>query len=292
MTGNPVEFSRNSGLISELNQERLSNAVVVIAGVGGDGGLVAELLVRLGVGSGPNGEIRLADPDRFGPENINRQAFSNSLSIGRNKSEVLAEQLKLISPQSVKSKPYVNGINAENIEEFIAGADVIIDETDYEKHWIGILIARAARKANIPVFTGLNLAWGTQYTAFLPGGQTMENFLGLSDNDTIAEITAKKVNLSRWVSHLPTYVQYDVFKDVQLNGRTVPSVSPGVALTGGNVATQVYRYLVGMKVVVAPRVGWDDAMLGRRGVVRAPVLAFMYTLAVMYIRSWFSHWSR
>jgi len=47
-----------------------------------------------------------------------------------------------------------------------------------------------------------------------------------------------------------------------------------------------------MKVVVAPRVGWDDAMLGRRGVVRAPVLAFMYTLAVMYIRSWFSHWSR
>jgi tRNA A37 threonylcarbamoyladenosine dehydratase len=183
-----MEFSRNSGLISPADQERLANAVVAIAGVGGDGGLIAELLARLGVGCGPKGEIRLADPDLFGPENINRQDFANSKTIGRNKSEVLAEQLRLISAAAIKRQPYVEGINAENIAEFIAGADVIIDETDYEKHWFGVIIARAAREANIPVFTGLNLAWGTQYTSFSPTGQTLENFLGLSNDDSIEEI--------------------------------------------------------------------------------------------------------
>lgn len=287
-----MEFSRNSGLISPADQERLAGAVVAIAGVGGDGGLIAELLARLGVGSGPSGEIRLADPDRFGPENINRQDFANSSTVGRNKAEVLAEQLKLISPGCIKRPPYVEGITPENINEFIAGADVVIDETDYEKHWVGVMIARAARQANIPVFTGLNLAWGAQYNSFSPSGQTLEEFLGLSSADTIEEIKTKSVHLSRWVAHLPIYVQYSVFKEVQQGDRTVPSVSPGVALTGGNVATQVYRYLVGLPVVTAPRVGWDDAMLGRRGIVHAANLAFLYTLALMYLRSKFARRSK
>ena len=43
-------FSRNIGLISEKGQELLADTCIAIAGVGGDGGLLAERLVRFGIG--------------------------------------------------------------------------------------------------------------------------------------------------------------------------------------------------------------------------------------------------
>lgn len=65
------EFERNLGFLTLEEQERINNSVVAIAGAGGDGGLLALQFARLGVG-----EIRLADPDPFEAENINRQALS------------------------------------------------------------------------------------------------------------------------------------------------------------------------------------------------------------------------
>lgn len=50
-------FSRNIGLISPAEQERLSQAIVVIAGTGTDGGLLAERLVLVFV------RCSLVDPD-------------------------------------------------------------------------------------------------------------------------------------------------------------------------------------------------------------------------------------
>ena len=43
-------FSRNIGLLTEKEQDRLRRSTVAIAGMGGVGGLLAERLIRLGLG--------------------------------------------------------------------------------------------------------------------------------------------------------------------------------------------------------------------------------------------------
>jgi len=77
---NSARFERNLGFLTQVEQARLENATVSIAGVGGDGALLAVELARMGVGS-----FKLADPDPFDIENTNRQAVCSEATIGVNK---------------------------------------------------------------------------------------------------------------------------------------------------------------------------------------------------------------
>ena len=61
-------FMRNIGLLTEVEQENLSQASIGIAGIGGIGGLAAERLIRLGVGN-----LKLTDPGLMEASNLNRQ---------------------------------------------------------------------------------------------------------------------------------------------------------------------------------------------------------------------------
>src|SRR5690349_15160647 len=118
-TTDKIFFSRNAGLISESEQEKLFQTTVGIAGAGGDGGLLAERLVRSGIG-----KIILADPESFEPANINRQFASGINNFGKNKAETVAEELLKINP-AISVKVYNNGITKENVNEFVSAADVV-----------------------------------------------------------------------------------------------------------------------------------------------------------------------
>ena len=60
--------ARTAALIGEDALEKLKNAKVLIAGIGGVGGYIAEALARAGVGT-----IGIVDSDRVAESNINRQ---------------------------------------------------------------------------------------------------------------------------------------------------------------------------------------------------------------------------
>ena len=59
---NEILFSRNRGLVSPEEQTILANTSIAMIGTGGDGGLLAERLVRFGIGKppGPNAKDRVA----------------------------------------------------------------------------------------------------------------------------------------------------------------------------------------------------------------------------------------
>ena len=61
-------FSRNIGLVTLEEQERLRRSHVAIAGMGGMGGVHLITLARAGIGS-----FAIADPDCFELANMNRQ---------------------------------------------------------------------------------------------------------------------------------------------------------------------------------------------------------------------------
>lgn len=85
--------SRTQLLIGEEALVRLSSAHVLVVGLGGVGAYVAEMLCRSGVG-----ELTLVDGDVFTETNLNRQLPALRTTLGKPKTEVLAERLLSINP--------------------------------------------------------------------------------------------------------------------------------------------------------------------------------------------------
>ena len=84
-----LRFSRLEKLIEENDLNILNDLSVLILGVGGVGGYVAESLARSGVGN-----LILVDFDTIDESNINRQIIALDSTIGLKKVDVLENRLK------------------------------------------------------------------------------------------------------------------------------------------------------------------------------------------------------
>jgi tRNA A37 threonylcarbamoyladenosine dehydratase len=89
--------------------QRLENACVAIIGLGGVGAFAAEMLCRAGVGS-----FILADSDVIDITNKNRQLPALDSTIGRIKTEVIAERMRDIN-KDVKVKIISTYIEEDNL---------------------------------------------------------------------------------------------------------------------------------------------------------------------------------
>lgn len=145
-------FARTRLLLTPQDRETIRNASVAIVGLGGIGGISAEMIVRLGVG-----HIGLADIDVFDPTNLNRQLYStfkNAFGPNRRhsdkKAHIAEDRMKAINP-FCDVQVIANGIDHTNVEEFCKGRDVIIAQPDRES--IKVLLHRIAKKYSIPLVT-------------------------------------------------------------------------------------------------------------------------------------------
>lgn len=81
-------------LIGETNVQKLANAHVLVAGLGGVGGYAAEQLCRAGIG-----ELTLLDGDSIQPSNLNRQLIALHSTMGMDKTKAMADRLLDINPE-------------------------------------------------------------------------------------------------------------------------------------------------------------------------------------------------
>jgi len=273
-------FQRNIGIISKEDQEVLKHTIVSIAGVGGDGGMIAETLARMGFG-----HIRIADPESFEVSNLSRQNASSFKTINRNKAKVIGEVIGDINPYC-KVEVFDKGVNEENIEDFVSDAKIIIDESEYTTHKIATLIARAARKHKIPLITGLNVGFGVLVFAFTEKSISFEKYFGLSEEKTLEEIANDEVLIHKWCPWLPSYVDIDVFNDIRDQKISVPGVSPSVALVSATVSSEVVLYILGKrKLIEIPRYLWIDLYHRKIKIRRANKLLFYVSSLLMLSRS-------
>lgn len=271
-----MDTSRNWGFVSEEEQRRLGSVRVAVAGCGGDGGLVVETLVRLGVRS-----FALADPEAFAVENLNRQNGCDVTTIGRSKAEVLAELVSRIAP-SATVDVFSDGVTPGNVEAFVAGAGIVVDEVEYTRPDVAVCLARAARRRGLPVVSGLNVGFGCLVSTFLPAGATLERCLGLDERMPLEQLREVEVPLRRWVPRLPSYVDASTLRMVARGEVSAPSVAPGVALAAGLVTSEVFAVVTGRRpAIAAPGAFWVDALSLRSRRIRFP--AASYTSSVLRI---------
>ena len=86
-------YIRNLGALTEEDCAVLRGKTVFVAGCGGLGGYLIEMLLRLGVG-----EIRAADGDVFEASNLNRQLLATRKTVGQYKVDAAEERILEINP--------------------------------------------------------------------------------------------------------------------------------------------------------------------------------------------------
>lgn len=80
-------------LVGKEKLDRLRQACVLVVGIGGVGGYAAEALARSGIG-----KLILVDADTVALSNLNRQIIAEIPTVGRPKTEVMAERIARIAP--------------------------------------------------------------------------------------------------------------------------------------------------------------------------------------------------
>ena len=154
-----MQFSRTALLIGEAGVEKLKKARVAVFGVGGVGGYVAEALARSGVGA-----LDLIDKDTVSESNINRQIIALHSTVGRKKTEVMAERVKDINPaMQVRVHDVFYLPETANSFDFSA-YDYVVDAIDTVSGKIALI--EQAKRANIPVISSMGAGNKLDATAF------------------------------------------------------------------------------------------------------------------------------
>ena len=229
-------FSRNIGLLTKAEQEKLSNAKVAIPGMGGVGGVYLITMVRTGVG-----RFHLSDFDTFEPVNINRQFGASVPDFGRSKLEVMVERALSINPY-IKIKQFPEGINSSNVDDFIDGVQVVLDGLDFFAFDTRRLLFNRAREKGIYVITAGPLGFSSAMLIFSPNnGMSFDEYFNIVEG------------MPEWDQHLAffmgiapkaTHLKYMELSRVDLNAKGGPSLNIGCQICAGMAATEAVRIIL------------------------------------------------
>ena len=141
-------FSRTIRVIGEENLKKIKNSNIAVLGVGGVGGYVVEMLVRLGVE-----KLTIVDFDKVDISNFNRQLIATNKTVNLLKTEAFKDRILQINENclvTAKSQKISN----ENIEEILNEKyDYVIDAIDDLK--AKVEIAKFCQKNNLKLISSM-----------------------------------------------------------------------------------------------------------------------------------------
>ena len=117
-------FSRNIGLLTLAEQEKLHSSKIAIPGMGGVGGVHLTTLLRTGIS-----QFHISDLDEFELANMNRQYGSKIKNLDQSKVDCMLEEAAEINPFA-NITTFPEGISEDNIDDFLAGVDIVVDGMD------------------------------------------------------------------------------------------------------------------------------------------------------------------
>lgn len=161
----PTRYSRQVlfSPLGESGQRKLMDSRVAIVGMGALGTVLANHMVRAGVGY-----VRLIDRDFVEESNLQRQMLYEEADAAssRPKAAAAAERLARIN-SLVTIEPHVTDLNPSNAEELLTGVDLVLDGSD--NFAVRFLINDVCVKHSIPwIYGGAVSARGVMMT-ILPG---------------------------------------------------------------------------------------------------------------------------
>ncbi|SDX82288.1 ThiF family adenylyltransferase [Paenibacillus sp. CF384] len=112
--------------IGETGQQKLKDSAVLIVGMGALGTVLANHMVRAGVGL-----VRFVDRDYVEQSNLQRQMLFDEDDVRQGYPKVIAAEKKLRKINSdVKLEAIVADVTVHNMESLLEGIDLVLDGTD------------------------------------------------------------------------------------------------------------------------------------------------------------------
>jgi molybdopterin/thiamine biosynthesis adenylyltransferase len=252
-------YSRNIGFVTEAEQEQLNNSTIAIAGTGGIGGLLAERLVRAGVG-----RLKITDPGTFEESNLNRQYASSMNTIGRDKARTVFEEIKDINP-SAEIIHSNRGIRTwEDAENFVEDCHLVIDEMDVGLYRESIFLQRAAKNRNAYYIFSTTIGFGALVAVFAPDGYTLEEYNGLPADIDLDRLSKLEIPIKSFLPILPSYTPQ--FTETELHDiisgkKPAPTNSIGAGIASVLTANEAINIILKKKpVTVAPKYIYLDLL--------------------------------
>jgi molybdopterin/thiamine biosynthesis adenylyltransferase len=244
-------FKRNIGVVTSSDQETLRKTHVAVAGCGAIGSNALNILARAGVGA-----FSLADPDTFSVSNINRQFGATLETAGRNKADVLAEAALSINP-SVKIKKFEEGLNSDNMDDFLEGADAVLDGIDFLEPAIRKELISKAQQKGLHVFLAPALGFGISLVVFSPEGPGFDEFFGkLSASPSPDEL----FNIGKKIFPIfPSYIDREAYAKGMDGAHHIPTFAPPISLASTvEAADVIFHVLNKREPVCLPEIKWID----------------------------------
>ena len=204
-------------------QERLREAKIAVLGVGGLGGWSAWALACTGVG-----EMWLIDGDRVEISNLNRQILYTEADIGLLKVECAAARLRAFNSATKITTDARRLESQDDIAEFIAGSDVVIDAADWPAHDIERWCNSACFEAGIPYITMSHFPPVARVGPLYVPGET-------------------GCYICQEIAYRRDYPLFDIAVE-QRRAKPSPAATlgPACGLIGGQVALEVMHLLTGL----------------------------------------------
>lgn len=149
--------------IGEAGQRELSEACVLIVGIGALGASLAQHMVRAGVG-----EVRLIDRDFVEPSNLQRQMLfdeADALAV-MPKAVAAANKLRSINSE-ISIVAEVTDVNKTTVQRLAAGVDLVLDGTDNAA--TRLLLSDVCFRQRVPFIYGGVAGSQGMSASFIPG---------------------------------------------------------------------------------------------------------------------------
>lgn len=148
--------------VGGTGQAQLLNAKVLVIGAGGLGSPVVLYLAAAGVGT-----IGIVDDDVVDLSNLQRQVLHTIGSIGTPKVQSAIETVARLN-QDVTIIPFQTRLTADNIEQIMAGWDIVADGSDnFETRF---LLNDTCRRLGKTLVSAAILRFDGQLSTYKPGG--------------------------------------------------------------------------------------------------------------------------
>lgn len=234
-------FQRTELLLGKEGLEKLKKSHIIVFGLGGVGGYVVEVLIRVGIQ-----EITVVDFDTIDITNLNRQIIATQNTVGNYKADAIKERILSINPE-VKVNAYREKFTEETSSIFFNDNltySYVIDAIDLVKYKIKII--ELSKERGIPVISCM----GT-------GNKLNPEMLKISDISKtsvcpLAKVMRKELKKRRINKVKVLYSEEVPQKPINEGGSrekkvNVGSVSFVPSVAGLIIASQVVKDICGIK---------------------------------------------
>ena len=166
-------------------------------------------------------------------------------TVGRNKAEVMKAMALSVNPH-LKIKVFEDGVTDENMDEFLSGADVLVDGIDFFAFDMRRKVFNKAREKGMYAVTAGPLGYGSALLVFSSGGMGFDEYFDVNDQMSYNE---KLIAFAVGLAPASLHMGYLDLNKVDLSSGKGPALISACNICSGLAVTEVMKILLGKQNV-------------------------------------------